>query len=44
METEIISQEIIADNIGRVRNVKQGPDAYLYVAMERKGIYRLIMD
>lgn len=40
----IISQQIIAENIGRVRNVKQGPDGYIYVAVERKGIYRLLMD
>jgi len=40
----IISQEIIAKGIGRVRNVRQGPDGYLYVAVENKGIYRLTMD
>ena len=40
----ITSQEIIAKGIGRVRNVKQGPDGYLYVAVEHKGIFRLILN
>ncbi len=35
----IVSQEKIADGIGRVRNVRQGPDGYLYVAVEGKGIF-----
>ena len=38
----ITDQEIIAQGIGRVRNVIQGPDGYLYVGVEGKGIYRLI--
>ena len=40
---KIISQEKIAEGIGRVRNVEQGPDGYLYVGVEGKGIYKLIM-
>ena len=40
----VVSQEIIAEDIGRVRNVKQAPDGYLYVSVERKGIFRLIME
>ncbi len=40
---KIISQEKIAKGIGRVRNVKQGRDGYLYVGVEGKGIYKLIM-
>ena len=39
---KIINQEKIAEGIGRVRNVRLGPDGYLYVAVEGKGIYRLI--
>ena len=31
-------------DIGRVRNVRQGPDGYIYVAVEGKGIYRLVPD
>ena len=38
------NQEKIADGIGRVRNVRQGPDGYLYVAVEGEGIFRLMYD
>lgn len=38
----IVRQEIIAEGIGRVRNVEQGLDGFLYVGVEGKGIYRLI--
>jgi len=41
---KIINQEKIAEGIGRVRNVRLGPDGYLYVAVEGKGIYRLIYN
>ena len=37
----IVSQERIAEGIGRVRNVEQGPDGYIYVGIEGKGLYRL---
>jgi glucose/arabinose dehydrogenase len=40
---KIISQEKIAEGIGRVRSVEQGPDGFLYVGVEGKGLYRLIM-
>ncbi len=29
-------------DIGRVRNVKQGPDGYIYVAIEHNGIFKII--
>ena len=35
-------QERIAEGLGRVRNVKQGLDGYLYAAVEGKGLYRLM--
>lgn len=38
---KIVSQEKIAQGIGRVRNVEQGPDGFLYVGVEGKGLYRL---
>lgn len=38
---QITGQEIIAEGIGRVRNVEQGPDGHLYVGVEGKGLYRL---
>ena len=41
---QIVSQERIAEGIGRVRNVEQGPDGYIYVGVEGKGLYRLKMQ
>ncbi|MDJ0954872.1 MAG: PQQ-dependent sugar dehydrogenase, partial [Acidimicrobiia bacterium] len=35
-------REKLLEDIGRVRNVRQGPDGYIYVAVESKGIYRLV--
>jgi len=37
----VTRREKLMENIGRVRNVRQGPDGYIYVAVENKGIYRL---
>ena len=39
---KIISHEVVAKGIGRVRNVKQGPDGFIYVGVEGKGLYRLL--
>ena len=41
---KIVSQEKIASGIGRVRNVEQGPDGFLYVGVEGKGIFKLTME
>lgn len=38
---EVVYREKLMDGIGRVRNVRQGPDGFIYVAVEGKGIYRL---
>lgn len=35
-------REKLLEDIGRVRNVRQGPDGYIYVAVEGKGIYKLV--
>ena len=32
----------LLDNIGRLRNVRQGPDGYIYVAVEGKGILKIV--
>ena len=37
-----VKREKVLDKIGRVRNVKQGPDGYLYVAVEGIGIIKII--
>ncbi len=38
---KVIGRERIAEDIGRVRNVKMGPDGFLYVAIEGQAIVRL---
>lgn len=35
-------REKLMENVGRVRNVKQGLDGYIYVAVEGKGIFKLV--
>jgi glucose/arabinose dehydrogenase len=40
----VTKREKLMEGIGRVRNVRQGPDGLIYVAVEGKGIYRLIPD
>ena len=40
--TKVIKREKLMPNLGRVRNVKEGPDGLIYVAIEGKGIYKLI--
>lgn len=42
--TKVLKRERLMDEIGRVRNVRQGPDGYIYVAVEGKGIYRLVPE
>jgi aldose sugar dehydrogenase len=37
----IVDAEIVLEGIGRVRNVRQGPDGYLYVATDAVGIKRI---
>ena len=43
MDGDQVSERIkLMEDMGRVRNVRQGPDGYIYVAVESKGIYRLL--
>jgi len=39
---KVVNREKLMADIGRVRNVKEGPDGLLYVAVEGKGIYKLV--
>ena len=40
---EVVSDQILFKDIGRVRNIKQGPDGYIYVATETdNGIVRIM--
>ncbi|QBG37331.1 PQQ-dependent sugar dehydrogenase [Litorilituus sediminis] len=38
---KIIGEAIVKDKLTRVRNVKQGPDGYIYAAVDGKGIFKL---
>lgn len=39
---EVIGRQKIGTDIGRVRNVAQGPDGYIYLAVEGKGILKIV--
>ncbi len=42
-DNKITGQEILLKNIGRVRDVRMGPDGYIYVSVESPGaIFRLL--
>lgn len=38
----VIERQKIAKDIGRVRNVAQGPDGFIYIGIEGKGILKII--
>ena len=42
--TKVVKREILIPDLGRVRDVKEGPDGLIYVAIEGKGIYKLIPE
>jgi glucose/arabinose dehydrogenase len=39
---KVIGHEKIAEDVGRVRNVKIGPDGYIYIAIEGQGIVKVV--
>ncbi len=41
-KNKVVKREKILDKIGRVRDVNQGPDGYLYVNVEGKGVVKII--
>ena len=41
-DNKVIKRQKIATDIGRVRNVIQGNDGYIYFAVEQKGIFKII--
>lgn len=41
-DKKVVKRQKIATDIGRVRNVIQGPDGYIYFAVEQKGIFKII--
>ena len=40
--TQVVKREKLLDGKGRVRDVREGPDGIIYVAVEGKGIYKLV--
>lgn len=40
--TKVVKREKLMGDLGRVRDVRQGPDGLIYVAVEGKGIYKLV--
>ena len=38
---KVVYREKIMADVGRIRNVKMGPDGYIYVGVEGKGIYKI---
>tara|TARA_R110002049_G_scaffold210634_2_gene381709 strand:- start:7540 stop:8661 length:1122 start_codon:yes stop_codon:yes gene_type:complete len=41
-DNKVTHREKLLNEIGRVRNVRQGPDGYIYVGVEGKGILKLV--
>ena len=41
---KVVKREKILNDIGRVRNVKEGPDGYLYLGVEGKGILKVVQQ
>lgn len=39
---KVIGRQKIATDIGRLRNVAQGPDGYIYIGVEGKGILKIL--
>jgi aldose sugar dehydrogenase len=39
---QVVERQKIATDVGRVRNVAQGPDGFIYIAVEGKGILKII--
>lgn len=39
---KVISRQKVATNIGRLRNVTEGPDGYIYIGVEGKGILKIV--
>ena len=38
---KVTYREKVAENVGRVRDVKGSPDGYIYLAVDNKGIFKL---
>ncbi|WP_421875918.1 PQQ-dependent sugar dehydrogenase [Marinoscillum sp.] len=43
-DNKIVKEEKLLDGIGRVRVVRQGPDGFIYLGVEGKGVLRLVAN
>ena len=41
-DDKVVYRSKIAEGLGRPRDVKQGPDGLIYVAIENKGVYKIL--
>jgi len=41
-DNKVVYREKVAEDIGRVRDVIMGVDGYIYIAIENKGIYKIV--
>jgi glucose/arabinose dehydrogenase len=41
-KNKVVKREKVLNKIGRVRNVVEGPDGYLYLGVEGKGIVKIV--
>ena len=41
-DNKVVKREKILNKIGRIRDVTQGPDGFLYVSVEGKGVVKII--
>ena len=39
---KVVKREKLLEGTGRVRNVRQGPDGYIYAALEGVGIVKIV--
>ena len=39
---KVVYRSKIAEDLGRPRDIKQGPDGFVYVSIEGKGIYKIL--
>ncbi|GAA4290485.1 PQQ-dependent sugar dehydrogenase [Aestuariibaculum suncheonense] len=39
---KVVKREKLFESIGRVRDVRQAPDGYIYLSVEGKGIYKIV--
>ncbi len=39
---KVVEEEALLRNIGRLRDVRMGPDGYIYIGVEKRGVFRLL--